>query len=236
VSLIIPALNEAESIGHLLADTKFNQTQQVIVVDNGSTDHTAEIARVNGALVVQEPRRGYGYACAAGAAKAEYDILAFMDGDGSFVPAELPMLVAPIENQTADLVLGSRLINDLPPGTMPPHQLFGNRLISWMLNRIFALHLTDLGPFRALPKDLFDSLDMKELTYGWTVEMIIKIAKRGLRIVEVPVSYHSRFAGKSKVGGTLRGTILATYRIFSVVFRHAIKNFDANEKTSYSIF
>jgi glycosyltransferase involved in cell wall biosynthesis len=222
VSLIIPALDEAETIGRLLAETKLTQTQQVIVVDNGSTDHTAEIAHANGALVVQEPRRGYGYACAAGAAMAEYDILAFMDADGSFDPAELPRLVAPLENQVADLVLGSRLIDDLPPGTMPAHQLFGNRLIAWMLNGLFALHLTDLGPFRALTKDLLNSLDMKELTYGWTVEMMVKVAKRGLRIIEVPVSYRSRFAGKSKIGGTLRGTILATYRIFSVVFRYAI--------------
>ena len=222
VSVIIPALNEAESLGRLLAETKLTEAQQVIVVDNGSTDHTAEIARANGALVVQEPRRGYGYACAAGVAVAKYDILAFMDADGSFVPAELPRLVAPIENQTAELVLGSRLNHGLPTETMPPHQLFGNRLIAWMLNRLFALQLTDLGPFRALPKDLLHTLDMSEFTYGWPVEMLVKVAKRGLRIVEIPVSYRPRFAGKSKVGGTLRGTILATYRICSVVFRYAI--------------
>jgi glycosyltransferase involved in cell wall biosynthesis len=222
VSVIIPALNEAESLGRLLEETKLTEVQQVIVVDNGSTDQTAEIARTNGSLVVQEPRRGYGYACAAGAAQAKYDILVFMDADGSFVPAELPRLVAPIANQTADLVLGSRLKNDLSPETMPPHQLFGNRLVAWLLNRLFALQLTDLGPFRALPKDLLHSLDMSEFSYGWPVEMLVKIAKRGLRIVEIPVSYRPRFAGKSKVGGTLRGTILATYRIFSVVFRYAI--------------
>jgi glycosyltransferase involved in cell wall biosynthesis len=222
VSLIIPALNEAESIGRLLAETEFDKTLQVIVVDNGSTDETAEIARATGAKVVEEPRRGYGYACAAGATAAKNDILAFMDADGSFVPAELPRLVAPLENQAADLVLGSRLMNDLPPGTMPAHQLFGNRLVAWMLNRLYGLNLTDLGPFRALPKDLLDSLDMKELTYGWTVEMMVKAAKRGLRIVEVPVSYRSRFAGQSKIGGTLRGTVLATYRIFSVVVRYAL--------------
>ena len=222
VSLIIPALNEAESIGRLLAETKLSQAQQLIVVDNGSTDQTAEIAQENGALVVQEPRRGYGYACAAGAAIANCEILAFMDADGSFAPAELPRLVAPIENQAADLALGSRLKNDLPPGVMPPHQLYGNRLVAWMLNSLFGLNLTDLGPFRALRRDLLDSLEMKELTYGWTVEMIVKVAKRGSRIVEVPVSYRPRFAGRSKVGGTVRGTILATYRIFSVVLRYAI--------------
>lgn len=221
VSLIIPALNEAESLGRLLAETDLRQEQQVIVVDNGSTDQTADIARENGALVVQEPRQGYGYACAAGVEAAKYDILAFMDADGSFVPAELSRLIAPIEANTADLVLGSRLIDGLSPGAMPLHQLFGNKLVAWILNRMFALHLTDLGPFRALPKDVLESLDMQELTYGWTVEMMVKVAKKGLRMVEVPVSYRSRFAGKSKIGGTVRGTVLATYRIFSVIFRYA---------------
>jgi glycosyltransferase involved in cell wall biosynthesis len=221
VSLIIPALNEAESIGLLLAETAFDQIQQVIVVDNGSTDETAEIAREAGAKVVYEPRRGYGYACAAGAAAAETKILAFMDADGSFVPAELPRLVGPIENQVAELVLGSRFLDGFPLEGMPAHQLFGNRLVAWILNRLYSLHLTDMGPYRALPKDLLDSLDMKELTYGWTVEMMVKVAKRGLRIVEVPVNYRSRYAGQSKISGTLRGTFLATYRIFSVVFRYA---------------
>lgn len=221
VSLIIPALNEAESIGLLLAETTFDQIQQVIVVDNGSTDKTAEIARAAGATVVHEPRRGYGYACAAGAAVAKTNILAFMDADGSFIPAELPSLVDLVENQIADLALGSRFLDGLPSGVMPPHQRFGNRLVAWILNRRYGLHLTDLGPFRALPKDLLDSLDMKELTYGWPVEMMVKVARRGLRIVEVPVNYRSRFAGQSKVSGTMRGTVLTTYRIFSVVFRYA---------------
>ena len=222
VALIIPALNEADSLGRLLTESKLSRAQQLIVVDNGSTDQTAEIAREHGALVVQEPRRGYGYACAAGAAIANCDILAFMDADGSFVPEELPRLVTPIEEQKAELVLGSRLINDLPPGTMPPHQLYGNRLVARIINRLFVLSLTDLGPFRALPKDVLGSLEMRELTYGWTVEMMVKVARRGLRIVEVPVTYRERFAGKSKIGGTLSGTILATYRIFSVVLRYGI--------------
>ena len=221
VSLIIPALNESESLGRLLAETGIDKAQQVIVVDNGSSDGTAEIARASGVTVIQEPRQGYGYACSAGSAAAEKDLLVFMDADGSFVPAEIPRLVAPIESGAADLVLGSRLMENLEPGVMPVHQLFGNRLVAWILNRLYGLHLTDLGPFRALPKDLLDSLEMKELTYGWTVEMMVKVAKRGLRIEEVPVSYRPRFAGQSKIGGTLRGTVLATYRIFSVVFRYA---------------
>jgi glycosyltransferase involved in cell wall biosynthesis len=221
VSLIIPALNESESLGCLLAETGIDNVQQVIVVDNGSSDGTAEIARASGVTVIQEPRQGYGYACSAGSAVAENDLLVFMDADGSFVPAEIPRLVAPLESGAADLVLGSRLMDNLEPGVMPAHQLFGNRLVAWILNRLYGLHLTDLGPYRALPKDLLDSLEMKELTYGWTVEMMVKVAKRGLRIVEAPVSYRPRFAGQSKIGGTLRGTVLATYRIFSVVFRYA---------------
>jgi glycosyltransferase involved in cell wall biosynthesis len=221
VSLIIPALNEVECIGPLLGETPFDSLHQVIVVDNGSTDGTGDVARAYGALVIQEPRRGYGYACAAGASAAEGDVLVFMDADGSFVPAEFSRLLVPIAEQQADLVLGSRLLEKLPSGAMPLHQLFGNKLVAWLLNWIFKVHLTDLGPFRALRKELLSTLDMKELTYGWTVEMMVKIAKRGLRIVEVPVSYRSRYAGQSKIGGTLRGTVLATYRIFRVIFQYA---------------
>jgi glycosyltransferase involved in cell wall biosynthesis len=221
-ALIIPALDEAESIGPLLSETPFHLLRQVIVVDNGSTDGTGELAAEAGAQVVREERQGYGYACAAGAAASEAKILVFMDADGSFVPAELSRLLVLFEKSEVDLVLGSRLLAGIPRGTMPTHQLFGNRLIAWMLNRLYGLHLTDLGPFRALSHDLLDSLDMKELTYGWTVEMMVKVARQRKRIVEVPVSYRSRFAGKSKIGGTIRGTILATYRIFSVVFRYAI--------------
>jgi glycosyltransferase involved in cell wall biosynthesis len=221
-ALIIPALNEAESIGLLLSETPFHLLKQVIVVDNGSIDGTGELAAEAGAQVVRENRQGYGYACAAGAAAAEAEILVFMDADGSFIPNELHRLLVPFENTEADLVLGSRFLPRIPPGTMPSHQQFGNRLVAWMLNNIYGLHLTDLGPFRALPRELLNSLDMKELTYGWTVEMMVKVARQGKRIVEVPVSYRSRFAGKSKIGGTIRGTILATYRIFSVVFRYAV--------------
>jgi glycosyltransferase involved in cell wall biosynthesis len=221
VSLIIPALNEAECIGPLLAEIPPGVVQEVIVVDNGSTDGTGDAARVGGAIVVEEPRRGYGYACAAGVAAATGDIVAFMDGDGSFVAGELTNILALIENQQADLALGSRLLIKLPPEVMPPHQLFGNQLVSRLLNRMYGLHLTDLGPFRAIRRSLLSSLDMQEQTYGWPVEMMVKVARRRMRIMETAVSYRPRMAGKSKVGGTVRGTLLTAFRIFRVLFRHA---------------
>jgi glycosyltransferase involved in cell wall biosynthesis len=220
VSLIIPALNEAQCIGPLLAEIPPDLVHQVIVVDNGSVDGTGEVARSAGARVIWEPRHGYGYACAAGAAAADGDVLAFMDGDGSFIPSDLVGLTQPLQYDRADLVLGSRFLQGLLPGVMPPHQRFGNRLVSWLLGGLYGIQLTDLGPFRVIRRDLFTSLDMREFTYGWTVEMMVKVARRRMRIVEVPVAYRPRLAGKSKVGGTLRGTVLATFNIFRVIFRY----------------
>ncbi len=220
ISLIIPAQNEAECIGPLLKEIPAGLVLQIIVADNGSVDGTGDIARSAGALVVSEPRRGYGFACAAGAAAADGEVLVFMDGDGSFAPADLPGLVAPILNQQADLALGSRMLQELPPGAMPVHQRFGNYLVSWLLSKLYGLHLTDLGPFRAIRRDLYISLQMQEFTFGWTVEMMVKAARRHMRIVEIPTAYRPRLAGRSKIGGTLRGTILATYHIFRVIFRY----------------
>ena len=221
VSLIIPALNEAESLGRLLAEVPFDVLHQVIVVDNGSSDHTAEVARSGGTLVIDEPRRGYGHACAAGVAAAEGEVVVFMDGDGSFVPAELNELLAPLEEGRADLVLGSRWLKTPEKDVMPIHQRFGNHFFVWLLRRRFGLMLTDLGPFRAIRRELLLELEMQENTYGWPLEMIIKIARRGLSIVELPITYRPRFAGQSKVGGTLRGSILSGYRFFSVMVRYA---------------
>lgn len=190
------------------------------MVDNGSTDGTGEIAREAGVTVCFEPRRGYGFACAAGAAAAAGEILVFMDGDSSFVPSELTFLAEPILRQEADLALGARLLDQLPEGAMPPHQRFGNRLVSRLLNVLYGVHVTDLGPFRAISKSLFDRLDLREYTFGWTVEMMVRVARKHLRIVEIPVTYRPRLGGRSKIGGTLRGTILATYHIFRVVLRN----------------
>jgi glycosyltransferase involved in cell wall biosynthesis len=222
VTLIIPALNEAECIGPLLGELPAGLAQQVVVVDNGSTDDTAGAARRAGAQVVREPRRGYGYACSAGVAAARGDVLAFMDGDGSFVPAELRTLLAPIVAGTADLALGTRMRGGMAPGAMPPHQRFGNRLVASLTHHLYGIELTDLGPFRVIGRDLLEALQMRERTYGWPIEMIVKAARKHARIVELPVSYRPRLAGQSKVGGTLRGTVLATYRILHTMFRYAI--------------
>jgi glycosyltransferase involved in cell wall biosynthesis len=220
VSLIIPALNEGESLERLMAEVNALPLHQVIVVDNGSSDRTADVARSCGAQVIGEPRRGYGYACAAGAAAATGDVLAFMDGDGSFVPAELPRLLAPLAQGTADLVLGSRRLGN-SPANMPPHQAFGNQLFTTLLRRRFHLPLSDLGPYRAIRSELLLKLDMQERTYGWPLEMIIKTAALRKPIVEVPVTYRPRFAGRSKVSGTLRGSLLTAIRFFSVTLRYA---------------
>lgn len=221
VSLIIPALNEAECLGRLLAELPAGLVQELIVVDNGSTDDTAGVARQAGALVVTEPRRGYGAACAAGVAVASGDVIVFMDGDGSFIPTELALLLRPFLDDEADLVLGTRMGNTLVTGAMPAHQAFGNRLVARMIRMLYGVTLSDLGPFRAVRRELLDSLNMREHTYGWPVEMMVKAARRHARIVELPVSYRPRFAGQSKVGGTLRGTLLAGYRILNVTLRYA---------------
>jgi glycosyltransferase involved in cell wall biosynthesis len=221
VSLIIPALNEAECLRRLLAEVPASLIHQMIVVDNASTDGTAKVARLGGAQVIREPRRGYGYACAAGAAAAGGEVLVFMDGDGSFVPGELPKLLVPLAEGRADLVLGSRRLNNPMQEAMPLPQRFGNQLFVWLLHKRFNLRLTDLGPYRAIWRTLLLELDMHEHTYGWPLEMIIKTTRQRKRIVEVPVSYRSRFAGQSKVGGTLRGSLLAGYRFFLVMLRYA---------------
>lgn len=223
VSLIIPALNEAACIGPLLAELPPGLAQEVIVVDNGSTDGTGIAAQAAGARVVAEPRRGYGYACAAGAAASTGDVLVFMDGDGSFVPAELARLAEPILSGRFDLVLGTRMAGGMVASAMPPHQRYGNQVVARLLRALYGVQVTDLGPFRAVRRDLLGRLEMREMTYGWPVEMLVKAARGQARIVEVPVTYRPRLAGRSKVGGTVRGTVLATTRIFRVTFRYAIR-------------
>jgi glycosyltransferase involved in cell wall biosynthesis len=169
-----------------------------------------------------EPRRGYGFACAAGVAAAEGDVLVFMDGDGSFVPAELSDLLKPIAQDKAELVLGSRTLNGSHQEVMPLHQRVGNRLFAWLLRKRYGLNLTDLGPFRAVKREVVLQLNMQEFTYGWPLEMMIKSARHQMRILEVPVTYRPRFAGQSKVSGSLRGSILAAYRFFRVMLRYGL--------------
>jgi glycosyltransferase involved in cell wall biosynthesis len=222
IAVIVPALNEAGNIRRLVAEVLATLPVQVVVVDNGSSDATAQEARAAGARVVAEPRRGYGYACAAGVAAAQdADVLAFLDADFSFLPSELPVVLAPILAGEADLVLGSRWLGHIAPGAMPFQQRFGNWLAAHLMNRLYGLAVTDLGPYRAIRRPLLLALDMREMTYGWPTEMLVKAAQHGARFVEVPVSFHSRQAGRSKVSGTLRGTLLAAWYILGVTLRYA---------------
>jgi glycosyltransferase involved in cell wall biosynthesis len=222
VAVVIPALNEAGNIGCLVAELRTVPYVEVVVTDNGSTDATAAEAAAAGATVVSEPRRGYGYACAAGVAAAGHaGVIAFIDGDGSFLPAELPAILAPILEGRADLVLGSRPLGHIAPGAMPPQQRLGNWLAARLMRTLYRIPVTDLGPYRAIRRDLLDSLDMAEMTYGWPAEMMVKAARRGARITEVPVSFQPRRSGRSKVSGTLRGTLLAARFILGVTLRYA---------------
>ena len=218
--VIIPALNEAGNIADLVRDALAQAINEVIVVDNGSTDDTAQRARDAGARVIAEPRQGYGYACAAGVTD-DADILVFLDGDYSSLPSEMDLLLEPLRGDEADLVLGSRMLGHIQPGTMPPHQQFGNWLVSHMMRILYGLPVTDLGPYRAIRAELLRDLHMQEMTFGWPTEMMVKAARRNARIIEVPVSHHARRAGKSKVSGTIRGSILAAYYILGVTLRYA---------------
>jgi glycosyltransferase involved in cell wall biosynthesis len=222
VTVIIPALNEAGNIFNIVSEVLALRPVEIIVVDNGSTDATAEEACRAGAQVVSEPRHGYGYACAAGVAAArDADVLVFLDGDYSFLPADLPILLQPLEADQADLVLGSRPRGYIEPGSMPPQQRFGNWLTARLMNGLYRLSISDLGPYRAVCRSVVDQLALREMTYGWPVEMIVKAARQRVRIYEVPVSYHNRRAGQSKVSGTLRGSLLAGWRILAVTLRYA---------------
>jgi len=223
VAVIIPALNEEQAIGQVLAEIPPGAVADVIVVDNGSTDNTAAVARSAGARVVNEARRGYGSACLRGMAELRRpDAVVFLDGDHSDRPAELPSLVEPIAADRADLVIGSRTLGERERGALTPQQIWGNRLACFLLRLIYRYRATDLGPFRAIRYGSLLDLGMSDPDYGWTIEMQIKALKRGLRIEEVPVSYRRR-VGESKISGTLRGTILAGYKIITTIFRYACR-------------
>jgi glycosyltransferase involved in cell wall biosynthesis len=220
ISVIIPTHNEAHAIGRVLADIPADLVTEVIVVDSNSTDGTPEIAGRAGVRVVSEQRRGYGQACLTGVACASSpDVVVFLDGDYSDRPAELPLLLAPISEGHADITLGSRLAGPRMPGALPWHAAFGNRLAAGLISLLFQQRITDLGPFRAARADVFRVLALEETTYGWAVEMILKGALRGFRIVEVPVSYYPR-VGKSKISGTISGTVGAAWFIFTRILRY----------------
>ena len=221
--MVIPTRNEASAISRVLADLPRDLVAEVLVVDSSSTDGTPEIAAKMGARVLHESRRGYGRACLTGLAAASApDIVVFLDGDYSDRPAELPLLLAPITEGRADITLGSRLKSPRSARALPWHQVFGNRLAAGLINLLYGLKISDLGPFRAARADVLRELALEEDTYGWAVEMILKGALQGFRIVEVPVSYYLRI-GKSKISGTVRGTLGAAWfilsRIVSYYFR-----------------
>jgi len=220
VSVVIPTHNEAQSIGRVLADLPADLVTEVLVVDSNSSDGTPEIASKMGARVLHEPRRGYGRACLTGLGGASSpDIVVFLDGDYSDRPAELPLLLAPIIEGRADITLGSRLQGERSAGALPWHQAFGNHLAASLIRLLYKVDISDLGPFRAGRADVLHRLELEETTYGWAVEIILKGALGGFRIVEVPVSYYPRI-GKSKISGTLRGTVGAAWFILSLIVRY----------------
>ncbi|MGD0446263.1 MAG: glycosyltransferase family 2 protein [Edaphobacter sp.] len=220
ISIIIPALNEAESIGQVVSEMPWPLIAECIVVDNGSTDATASIATQAGARVIQS-QRGYGAACLAGsnAALPTSTILVYMDGDGSDVIADLPRLIVPIQNNEADFVIGSRIRGNREPGSMLASQLFAGRFVSILLRILGKGCYTDMGPFRAIRRTSLEQLQMSELTYGWNLEMQIKAAQHRLRILEIPVDYRKRIGGTSKVSGDFKASLRAAFRILKVLVR-----------------
>ena len=222
VFLVIPALNEAEVIGEVVRSIPRSVVSQVIVVDNGSTDHTARVATEAGAMVVTQPIRGYGRACRAGmetAIKAGADIVVFIDGDGSDCPEFMESLVRPIQENQFDFVIGSRMRGVREPGSLNLQQMFAARLAGWLLRVRYGVSFTDMSPFRAIRSELLQLLPMREETYGWNLEMQMLVAQRRARILEVPVNHRRRRGGVSKVSGNLKGTILAAIRIAATFYR-----------------
>jgi glycosyltransferase involved in cell wall biosynthesis len=222
VAVIIPARNEAVALRQVLAEIPRQCVHQVIVVDNGSTDETAAVARDGGARVVTEPAPGYGRACLAGlgAVDPTVETVLFMDGDHADYPEELPKLLEPISQGRADLVIGSRVLQ-AEPGSLTVPQRVGNRLACALMRWCFHVPYTDLGPFRAIRRQALEQLQMADQAFGWTVEMQAKAARQRLRIEEVSVRYRRRL-GRSKISGTLRGTFRAGWAILSTIIRIAI--------------
>ncbi|MCB0514581.1 MAG: glycosyltransferase family 2 protein [Chitinophagales bacterium] len=227
IYVLIPAYNEEKAIGKVIAALPKTLLREVVVVNNASTDHTAQVAAQAGATVLLENEKGYGAACLRGLAYlAEKkpplapDIVVFIDGDYSDYPEELPLLVAPIVQNTHDLVIGSRNLGTSEKGALTPQQLFGNWLATRLLRLLYKVQFTDLGPFRAIAYDKLRALHMQDRNYGWTVEMQAKAAQKGLRCTEIAVRYRPRI-GTSKISGTLKGTILAGYKILWTIFKYA---------------
>ena len=236
VLVIIPAFNEARAIGRVIGDIPDTLVDEVVVVNNASTDETEQNAHAAGATVLHEPRQGYGWACLRGidyAKTKQPDVVVFLDGDYSDHPNEMPRLVAPIRRGEADFVLGSRIRGETEPGAMLPQAQIGNRIACTLMRWLWGADYTDLGPFRAIRfRDLL-ALNMQDTTFGWTIEMQIKAVRAGLRIREVPVSYRKR-VGVSKITGTISGTVKASAKILWTIGRFALAPPDEVRRPSRS--
>uniref|UniRef100_UPI0040487640 glycosyltransferase family 2 protein n=1 Tax=Roseivirga sp. TaxID=1964215 RepID=UPI0040487640 len=224
VKVVIPAYNEEQSIGHVIKEIPKEWVSEIIVVNNGSKDKTADVAIAHGATVLNQPKPGYGNACLMGIdylknSATPPDILVFMDGDYSDYPEQLPEVIQPILDGRADFVIGSRALGNRESGSMTFPQVFGNWLATSMMRWFYGIRFTDLGPFRAIRFNDLIKIDMKDKTFGWTVEMQLKATKHKLRSTEVPVNYKKRI-GVSKVSGTVKGTILAGYKIIFTIFKY----------------
>jgi len=224
IAVIIPAFNEENSVGKVVRDIPKDWVREIIVANNNSNDQTPINARNAGAIVVDEPVQGYGNACLKGMAylvenNITPDIVVYLDADYSDYPEELIDLVKPIIEDGYDMVIGSRALGDSEKSSMTPQQIFGNKLATKLIKWIYKVEFTDLGPFRAIRYDRLLEIEMKDKTYGWTVEMQVKAAKHNFKCTEIPVKYRVRI-GKSKVSGTLKGTIMAGYKIITTIFKY----------------
>ena len=225
ISVIIAALNEEAAIGNVIDSVPRNLADEIVVVDNGSSDRTAEIASAAGARVVKEPIPGYGRAFRSGlrSISPKCEIVVFLDGDGSDCPEMLDRLVTPIIEGTFDFVIGSRTRGHRESGSMSFHQVFAGYMVGFILRILYGVRSTDMGPFRAIRRDTLDRLGLREETYGWPLEMQMRAARARVRTMEVPVDYRRRAGGQSKIAGTVRGSLLAATRILITLARVAIQ-------------
>jgi len=222
ITVIIPAYNEEQAIGKVISDIPRDIVQNIVVVNNNSSDRTASVAEEAGAIVLHEKRKGYGWACLKGIRECKAlktDLIVFMDGDYSDYPEEIPKVIAPIIEKDLDMVIGSRVKGNREKGSLTPQQIFGNWLATKLIRLFYGGVFTDLGPFRAIKLEALEKLQMSDKTYGWTIEMQIKAVKKKLKYCEVAVNYKKRI-GVSKVSGTVKGTVLAGIKIIFAVFKY----------------